>query len=126
MLKVWTYIKKYWWYILIVVIFILCVIFLRKNTVFENLLQYAKDGFEKQLKLIEELDKQKEEKKEQLQQQYDQIIVLIQKKYEEEQKELAENEKKRVLEFVKNNSTEELAKKLAETYGIEYKGGNSV
>jgi F0F1-type ATP synthase membrane subunit b/b' len=126
LLKTWVYIKNYWYFPLIL-IGIMCVYIyysMQKNKNAGNfvteLLKEKNKNVKEQQQQIQKLENEYNEKEKQAYETYTNILKKVNKEYKNEVEEFLVKEQKNIIKLIKNNTTEELSKKLAEEYGIKY------
>ena len=120
--KTWTWLKHNW-YVPAVVIYTLVLWFLFKNkAVALKVLEIRSKSYESQIKTIEEAHKKEIEARDQILKNYDNVLTQLEKDYEEKNMKLDIKKKKEIKKIVKefNDRPDDLAKILAERYGIDY------
>ena len=120
--KTWTWLRHNW-YVPAVVIYTLVLWFLFKNKAGAlKVLQIRSKSYESQIKTIEEAHKKEIEARDQILKNYDNVLTQLEKDYEEKNMKLDTKKKKEIKKIVKefNDRPDDLAKILAERYGIDY------
>ena len=120
--KTWVWLKHNW-YVPAVIVYTLVLWFLfRDKTKALEVLQIRSKSYEGQIKTIEETHKKEIEARDQILKNYDNVLSQLEKDYEEKNMKLNTKKKKEIKKIVKefNDRPDELAKILAERYGIEY------
>ena len=120
--KTWTWLRHNW-YVPAVVIYTLVLWFLFKNKAGAlKVLEIRSKSYESQIKTIEEAHKKEIEARDQILKNYDNVLTQLEKDYEEKNMKLDTKKKKEIKKIVKefNDRPDDLAKILAERYGIEY------
>jgi len=120
--KTWTWLKHNW-YVPAVVIYTLVLWFLFKNKAGAlKVLEIRSKSYESQIKTIEEAHKKEIEARDQILKNYDNVLTQLEKDYEEKNMKLDTKKKKEIKKIVKefNDRPDDLAKILAERYGIDY------
>ena len=120
--KTWTWLKHNW-YVPAVVIYTLVLWFLFRNkTKALEVLEIRSKSYESQIKTIEEAHKKEIEARDQILKNYDNVLTQLEKEYEEKNMKLDTKKKKEIKKIVKefNDRPDDLAKILAERYGIDY------
>ena len=122
MKKTWTWLRHNW-YVPAVVIYTLVLWFLFKNKAGAlKVLEIRSKSYESQIKTIEEAHKKEIEARDQILKNYDNVLTQLEKDYEEKNMKLDTKKKKEIKKIVKefNDRPDDLAKILAERYGIDY------
>ena len=120
--KTWTWLRHSW-YVPAVVIYTLVLWFLFKNKAGAlKVLEIRSKSYESQIKTIEEAHKKEIEARDQILKNYDNVLTQLEKDYEEKNMKLDTKKKKEIKKIVKefNDRPDDLAKILAERYGIDY------
>ena len=120
--KTWTWLRHNW-YVPAVIIYTLVLWFLFKDKAGAlKVLQIRSKSYENQIKTIEEAHKKEIEARDQILKNYDNVLTQLEKDYEEKNMKLDTKKKKEIKKIVKefNDRPDDLAKILAERYGIEY------
>jgi len=120
--KTWTWLKHNW-YVPAVVVYTLVLWFLFKNKAGAlKVLEIRSKSYESQIKTIEEAHKKEIEARDQILKNYDNVLTQLEKEYEEKNMKLDIKKKKEIKKIVKefNDRPDDLAKILAERYGIDY------
>ena len=120
--KTWTWLRHNW-YVPAVIVYTLVLWFLFKNKAGAlKVLEIRSKSYESQIKTIEEAHKKEIEARDQILKNYDNVLTQLEKEYEEKNMKLDTKKKKEIKKIVKefNDSPDDLAKILAERYGIDY------
>ena len=120
--KTWTWLRHNW-YVPAVVVYTLVLWFLFKNKAGAlKVLEIRSKSYENQIKTIEEAHKKEIEARDQILKNYDNVLTQLEKDYEEKNMKLDIKKKKEIKKIVKefNDRPDDLAKILAERYGIDY------
>ena len=120
--KTWTWLRHNW-YVPAVIIYTLVLWFLFKNKAGAlKVLEIRSKSYESQIKTIEEAHKKEIEARDQILKNYDNVLTQLEKDYEEKNMKLDIKKKKEIKKIVKefNDRPDDLAKILAERYGIDY------
>ena len=120
--KAWTWLRHNW-YVPAVIIYTLVLWFLFKNKAGAlKVLEIRSKSYESQIKTIEEAHKKEIEARDQILKNYDNVLTQLEKDYEEKNMKLDTKKKKEIKKIVKqfNDRPDDLAKILAERYGINY------
>ena len=120
--KTWTWLKHNW-YVPAVVIYTLVLWFLFRNkTKALEVLEIRSKSYESQIKTIEDAHKKEIQARDQILKNYDNVLIQLEKDYEEKNMKLDTKKKKEIKKIVKefNDRPDDLAKILAERYGIDY------
>ena len=120
--KTWTWLKHNW-YVPAVIVYTLVLWFLFKNKAGAlKVLEIRSKSYESQIKTIEEAHKKEIEARDQILKNYDNVLTQLEKDYEEKNMKLDTKKKKEIKKIVKefNDRPDDLAKILAERYGIDY------
>ena len=120
--KTWTWLKHNW-YVPAVVVYTLVLWFFFKNKAGAlKVLQIRSKSYESQIKTIEEAHKKEIEARDQILKNYDNVLTQLEKDYKEKNMKLDTKKKKEIKKIVKefNDRPDDMAKILAERYGIDY------
>ena len=120
--KTWTWLRHNW-YVPAVIVYTLVLWFLFKNKAGAlKVLEIRSKSYESQIKTIEEAHKKEIEARDQILKNYDNVLTQLEKDYEEKNMKLNTKKKKEIKKIVKefNDRPDDLAKILAERYGIDY------
>jgi len=120
--KTWTWLRHNW-YVPAVIVYTLVLWFLFKNKAGAlKVLEIRSKSYESQIKTIEEAHKKEIEVRDQILKNYDNVLTQLEKDYEEKNMKLDTKKKKEIKKIVKefNDRPDDLAKILAERYGINY------
>ena len=120
--KTWTWLRHNW-YVPAVIVYTLVLWFLLKNKAGAlKVLEIRSKSYESQIKTIEEAHKKEIEARDQILKNYDNVLTQLEKDYEEKNMKLDTKKKKEIKKIVKefNDRPDDLAKILAERYGIDY------
>jgi uncharacterized protein YlxW (UPF0749 family) len=117
--KIWAFIKSYWYVPVLVVVAILLRSQSRRAS---EIIKIAKDSHLKQLKAINDAEKEKAQKKAQIEKEYDEVVARVEKVYREENKALEDHKKKEIKNIVKKyyNNPEEISSRLSKSFGLKY------
>ena len=120
--KTWTWLRHNW-YVPAVIIYtlVLCLLFKNKAGALK-VLEIRSKSYESQIKTIDEAHKKEIEARDQILKNYDNVLTQLEKDYEEKNMKLDTKKKKEIKKIVKefNDRPDDLAKILAERYGIDY------
>jgi len=120
--KAWVWIKHNW-YVPAVVIYTLAlwILFRRKGSAL-SVLEERNKRYKDQIDVINKSHEEELEKRNKVIEKYNDLISRIEEKYDEDKKELDSKKRKEVKELVEkyNDNPNELAKLLAEKYGLTY------
>jgi len=120
--KTWIWLKHNW-YVPAVIVYTLVLWFLfRDKTKALEVLQIRSKSYESQIKTIEEAHKKEIETRDQILKNYDNVLTQLEKDYEEKNMKLDKKKKQEIKKIVKefNDRPDDLAKTLAEKFGLEY------
>ena len=120
--KTWTWLRHNW-YVPAVIIYTLVLWFLfRDKTKALEVLEIRSKSYEDQIKTVEEAHKKEIEARDKILKNYDNVLTQLEKDYEEKNMKLDTKKKKEIKKIVKefNDRPDDLAKILAERYGIDY------
>ena len=120
--KTWTWLKHNW-YVPAVIVYTLALWFLFRNkTKALEVLEVRSKSYENQIKTIENAHKREIETRDKILKNYNNILTQLEKDYEEKNMKLNTKKKKEIKNIIKefNDRPDDLAKILAERYGIDY------
>ena len=120
--KTWVWFKHNWWVpAVLTYTLLLWLLFRRKDEALE-VLEIRSDSYKKQIAAINEIHKEEIEKKDKILEKYGKILNDLEEQYEKDSLELSEEKKKEIKKLVEeyDEKPDELAKLLAEKYGLNY------
>tara|TARA_R110000824_G_scaffold8737_3_gene39588 strand:- start:53300 stop:53704 length:405 start_codon:yes stop_codon:yes gene_type:complete len=120
--KSWTWIKHNWYVPAVLIYTLILWLFFRRKDKALEVLQIRSDSYRKQIDAINEIHGKEVEKKNKILEKYGTILKELEEKYEKDNLELDSKKKEEVKKLVEeyNEKPAELAKLLAEKYGLEY------
>ena len=120
--KTWTWLKHNWYVPAVVVYTLVLWFFFINKAGALKVLEFRSKSYESQIKTIEEAHKKEIEARDQILKNYDNVLTQLEKDYEEKNMKLDIKKKKEIKKIVKefNDRPDDLAKILAERYGIDY------
>ena len=120
--KSWTWIKHNWYVPAVLIYTLILWLFFRRKDKALEVLQIRSDSYRKQIDAINEIHGKEVEKKNKILEKYGTILKELEEKYEKDNLELDSKKKEEVKKLVEeyNEKPAELAKLLAETFGLEY------
>ena len=129
LLTIKTFLKKTWvwlkhnWYVPAVIIYTLALwILFRNKPAALEMLQIRSESYEDQIRAIESTHKKEIAKRDEILQSYNKVLEDLEKNYKEKNMVLSKKKKEEVKRIVKeyNDRPNDLAKILAEQYGLTY------
>ena len=120
--KAWTWLKHNW-YVPAVIIYTLVLWFLFRNkTKALDVLEIRSKSYEDQIKAIEDTHRKEIETRDNILKKYDTILLQLEKDYKEKNMAISKKKKQEIKKIVKeyNDRPDDLAKVLAERYGLNY------
>lgn len=120
--KAWVWLKHNWKVPLVLVYtLILWLLFRRKDAAFQ-VLEERNKSYKKQIDAINEIHSEEIDKRNKILEKYNNILKELEEKYRKNNLELDKNKRKEIKKIVDeyNEKPDELAKLLAERYGLEY------
>lgn len=120
--KAWVWLKHNWKVPLVIVYtLVLWLLFRRKDAAYK-ILEERNNSYKKQIAAINEIHSEEIEKRNKILEKYNIILKDLEEKYNKDNKELDEKKKKEIKKLVEeyNEKPDELAKLLAERYGLKY------
>ena len=120
--KAWVWLKHNWQVPAVLVYTLVLWIFFRRKDKALEVLEIRSESYKKQIDAINEIHKEEIEKKSKILERYGIILKELEEQYEKDSLELDAKKKKEVKDLVEkyNEQPDELAKLLAEKYGLEY------
>ena len=120
--KSWAWLKHNWKAPAIFVYTIVLWFLFRQKDEASKVLEVRAESYKKQIDAINKIHKEEVNKKNKILEKYGNILSELEKKYEKESLELDKEKKKEIKKLVEdyNEKPDELAKLLAEKYGLEY------
>jgi uncharacterized protein YdiU (UPF0061 family) len=125
--KVWTWLKHYWYWPVIIVLLIFGVVAGRSTrTKMFELLEKQKQGYEKEIQILEAASKEKEEKKNKVFEDHREEIDKIEKEHDIKVSELQEKKKEELASTIQNNkgNPESLAREVAKVLSAQFHKNN--
>jgi len=122
--KTWTWLKHNWKVPLVLVYTIVLWLLFRRKDDAREVLEVRAESYKAQIEAINKAHKDEIEKRNKIIEEYNSTLDKITEKYAEDKKELDSKKKKEVKELVEKyyNNPDELAKRVAERFGLEYEG----
>ena len=121
--KVWTWIKHYWYWPVIIILLIFSMVSSKglKEKLF-GLLMKSKENYEKEIKVIKEVNEQKDVKKEQAAEEHVEEIRKIEEEHDIKVEELEIEKQKELAETIEKNKDrpEKLAEDIAKILSSEF------
>ena len=120
--KCWTWLKHNWKAPLIIVYtIVLWLIFRRKDDAMK-VLETRTESYKNQIDVINRIHEEEIKKKDKILENYGKILADLEEKYKKENLELNQEKKKEIKDLVEkyDEKPDELAKLLAEKYGLDY------
>ena len=120
--KTWVWLKHNWYVPAVIIYTLVLWILFRNKTAALEILQIRSESYEDQIRAIESTHKKEIDKRDQILQNYNKVLQDLEKDYEEKNMKLDTKKKKEIKKIVKefNDRPDDLAKILAERYGIDY------
>jgi hypothetical protein len=121
--KTWCFIQKYWKYLVALFYALGMWMYFRNSSQKpREILDNAKDSFDKQIEVINKSHEEELERKADIAKKYDETIEILEKKHAERELELSEKKKKRVKEILNKHHSNpaSLAYLMSREFGIEY------
>ena len=120
--KTWAWLKHNWYVPAVLVYTLVLWIFFRRKDKALEVFEIRSESYKKQIDAINEIHKEEIEKKSKILERYGIILKELEEQYEEDSLELDAKKRKEVKDLVEkyNEQPDELAKLLAEKYGLEY------
>ena len=120
--KTWAWLKHNW-YVPAVIIYTLVLWFLFRNkTKALDVLEIRSKSYEDQIKAIEDTHRKEIDTRDNILKKYDTILLQLEKDYKEKNMAISKKKKQEIKKIVKeyNDRPDDLAKVLAEKYGLNY------
>ena len=121
--KVWTWVKHYWYWPVIIILLIFSMVSSKglKEKLFGLLLK-SKENYEKEIKVIKEVNEQKDVKKEQAVEEHVEEIRKIEEEHDIKVEELEIEKQKELAETIEKNKDrpDKLAEDIAEILSSEF------
>ena len=120
--KTWVWLKHNW-YVPAVILYTLALWLLFKNKAGAlEVLQVRSESYEDQIRVIEATHKKELEERDKILERYHTILGQLEKDYEEKKMVISKKKKEEIKRIVKeyNEKPDDLAKILAEKYGLNY------
>ena len=120
--KTWVWLKHNWYVPAVIVYTIVLWLLFRNKTRALDVLETRVKSYEDQMKVIDDAHKKEIAKRDQILKNYNKVLEDLEKDYEEKNMVLSKKKKEEVKRIVKeyNDRPDDLAKILAEQYGLTY------
>ena len=120
--KAWVWLKHNWKVPLILLYTLVLWLLFRKKDAAYQVLEERNNSYKKKIEAINEIHKEEINKRNKILENYNSILKDLEEQYEKDNRELDSRKKKEIKNLVEeyNEKPEELAKLLAEKYGLEY------
>ena len=120
--KAWVWLKHNWYVPLVIVYTLILYFLLRKKGAALAVLEIRDESYKKQIEAINKIHKEEIEKRDEILKKYNVILNELEEKYKKDNIELDKKKKVEVKKLVEeyHENPNELAKLLAERYGLEY------
>jgi hypothetical protein len=129
LLTIKTYLKKTWvwlkhnWYVPAVIVYTIALwLLFRNKTKALDVLETRVKSYEDQIRVIDEAHAKELEERDKILEKYQTILGQLEKDYKEKSMVISKKKKEEIKKIVKeyNDRPDDLAKILAEKYGLEY------
>jgi len=120
--KTWTWLKHNWKAPAVIIYTIVLWFLFRQKDKAHDVLKVRSESYKKQIDAINEIHEEEIKKKDKILEKYSNILKQLEEKYEEDSLELDKQKKKEIKVLVEeyNEKPDELARLLADKYGLEY------
>ena len=120
--KAWVWIRHNWYVPAVIIYTLVLWLFFRRKGAALLVLEERNESYKKQINAINDIHEEEIEKRNQILEKYDDILKELEEQYKEDSLELDNKKKKEIKKLVEkfNEKPDELAKLLAEKYGLEY------
>lgn len=120
--KTWAWLKHNWKAPAIVIYTLILWLLFRQKDKAHEILKIRTGSYKKQIDAINEIHEEEIKKKDKILEKYGNILKQLEEKYEKDNLELDEKKKKEIKKLAEefNEKPDELAKLLADRYGLEY------
>jgi|TARA_R110001583_G_scaffold53397_14_gene164764 hypothetical protein len=120
--KAWAWFKHNWYVPAVIVYTIVLWFLFRDKSKALEVLEIRSNSYKEQVKAIEDSYKDEVEKRDQILERYNEVLSNLEKEYKEKNMLLDKKKKEEIKKIITeyNDSPDDLAKILAERYGLEY------
>lgn len=120
--KTWVWLKHNWYVPAVIVYTIILWLLFRNKSKALEVLEIRSESYKDQIRAIEDTYQEEVDKRDEILKRYNEILSNLEKEYEEKNMLLDRKKKEEVRKIVTeyNDSPDDLAKILAERYGLEY------
>jgi len=120
--KAWLWLKHNWKIPAIILYTMVLWLFFRRKDAAYQILEERNKSYRQQVEAINRLHKEEIKKRDDILEKYSDILSELEKKYSEGSREIDEQKKKEIKNLVEkyNEQPDELAKLLADKFGLEY------
>lgn len=120
--KAWIWLKHNWKVPAILLYTIALWFLFRKKDAAYQVLEERNKSYQKQIEAVNDIHREEVKKRDDILNKYNDILKELEKKYKEDSREIDEDKKKEIKNLVEkyDEQPDELAKLLAEKFGLEY------
>ena len=120
--KAWAWLKHNWYVPAVIIYTLVLWLLFRNKTKALDVLEIRSKSYEDQIKAIEDTHRKEIETRDNILKKYDTILLQLEKDYEEKNMAISKKKKQEIKKIVKeyNDRPDDLAKVLAERYGLNY------
>lgn len=120
--KSWIWIKHNWYVPVVIAYTLVLWLLFRKKDAAYSVLEARNDSYKRQMKAIDDVHKEEIDKRNKILERYNEILKELEEKYKRDSLELDAKKTKEIKKLVEkyDERPDELAKLLAEKYGLEY------
>ena len=120
--KAWVWIRHNWYVPAVLVYTLVLWLFFRRKGSALLVLEERNKSYKKQIEAVDKIHKEEIDKRNQILEKYNDILADLEEKYKKDSLELSSKKKKEIKKLVEkyNEKPQDLAKLLAEKYGLEY------
>ena len=120
--KAWVWLKHNWKVPLVIIYTLTLWLLFRKRDAAYSVLEERNDSYKKQIDAINEIHDEEIQKRNRILENYNSILRDLEEQYERDSLELDRKKRKEIQDLVEeyDEKPDELAKLLAERYGLEY------
>ena len=120
--KTWVWLKHNWYVPAVIVYTIILWLLFRNKSKALEVLEIRSESYKDQIRAIEDTYQEEVDNRDEILKRYNEILSNLEKEYEEKNMLLDRKKKEEVRKIVTeyNDSPDDLAKILAERYGLEY------
>jgi len=118
MKRIGLWLKTYWYFPVGVIVGVAAMVILGRSNPILNALKVSQESYKKQVKQMNEISEKEQKKREENQKKYDEALKQLERDYTVTSDSIDKEKEKKIKELVEDNTTDDLAKKIAKEFGL--------